>query len=444
MLLVNKNITVVGMGLTGIASANFLVSKKARVTLIDSKPRSKLEKDFRSLNSQIRTLFECSEIPLNSELIVLSPGVNINSPFLVKANKQGVPVISEIELASRFTQTPIIAVTGTNGKSTVTTLIGDILKQAGKRVVVGGNLGRPFIDLLRVENVDYFVLEISTFQLEGIKSFRPHIAIILNITPDHLDRHKNFQEYSDLKGKISAFQTEEDTLILNKDDEHVLKQAIHSKAKKVFFSMTQKVAKGTFLEGNFITSSFNEKEKHFLSVDGLRPPLKFQIENILGAVAVTSLLNVTKDDVANVATNFKGLDHRIELVRTVHGVDFVNDSKGTNVGALHKSLENFSRPIILIAGGKDKGGDFQTLKIPFKKKVKHLVLIGETKDKFREILNGSFSYEDAESMEDAVERAMKKARSGDIVLLSPGCSSFDMFVDFNDRGNQFKEIVSRL
>ena len=444
MLLVNKNITVVGMGLTGIASANFLVSKKARVTLIDSKPRSKLEKDIRSLNSQIRTLFECSEIPLNSELIVLSPGVNINSPFLVKANKQGVPVISEIELASRFTQTPIIAVTGTNGKSTVTTLIGDILKQAGKRVVVGGNLGRPFIDLLRVENVDYFVLEISTFQLEGIKSFRPHIAIILNITPDHLDRHKNFQEYSDLKGKISAFQTEEDTLILNKDDEHVLKQAIHSKAKKVFFSMTQKVAKGTFLEGNFITSSFNEKEKHFLSVDGLRPPLKFQIENILGAVAVTSLLNVTKDDVANVATNFKGLDHRIELVRTVHGVDFVNDSKGTNVGALHKSLENFSRPIILIAGGKDKGGDFQTLKIPFKKKVKHLVLIGETKDKFREILNGSFSYEDAESMEDAVERAMKKARSGDIVLLSPGCSSFDMFVDFNDRGNQFKEIVSRL
>ena len=444
MLLVNKNITVVGMGLTGIASANFLVSKKARVTLIDSKPRSKLEKDIRSLNSQIRTLFECSEIPLNSELIVLSPGVNINSPFLVKANKQGVPVISEIELASRFTQTPIIAVTGTNGKSTVTTLIGDILKQAGKRVVVGGNLGRPFIDLLRVENVDYFVLEISTFQLEGIKSFRPHIAIILNITPDHLDRHKNFKEYSDLKGKISAFQTEEDTLILNKDDEHVLKQAIHSKAKKVFFSMTQKVAKGTFLEGNFITSSFNEKEKHFLSVDGLRPPLKFQIENILGAVAVTSLLNVTKDDVANVATNFKGLDHRIELVRTVHGVDFVNDSKGTNVGALHKSLENFSRPIILIAGGKDKGGDFHTLKIPFKKKVKHLVLIGETKDKFREILNGSFSYEDAESMEDAVERAMKKARSGDIVLLSPGCSSFDMFVDFNDRGNQFKEIVSRL
>ena len=208
--------------------------------------------------------------------------------------------------------------------------------------------------------------------------------------------------------------------------------------------MTQKVAKGAYLEGNFISTSFNEKEKDFLSVDGLKPPLKFQIENILGAIAVTSLLNVTKDDVANVATNFKGLDHRVELVRTVHGVDFINDSKGTNVGALHKSLENFSRPIILIAGGKDKGGDFQTLKIPFKKKVKHLVLIGETKNKFREVLNGSFSYEEAENMEDAVERAMKKARSGDIVLLSPGCSSFDMFVDFNDRGNQFKKIVSRL
>jgi UDP-N-acetylmuramoylalanine--D-glutamate ligase len=444
MLLENKNITVVGMGVTGIASAKFLVSKKARVTLIDSKPQAKLKQDICSLNPQIRTLFECSQIPLNSELIVISPGVNINSPFLEKANKQGVPVISEIELASRFTQTPIIAVTGTNGKSTVTTLIGDILKKAGRRVAVGGNLGRPFIDLLEVEPVDYFILEVSTFQLEGIKSFQPNIAIILNITPDHLDRHKNFKEYSDLKGKISAFQSAEDTLILNKDDEHVLKQAINSKAKKVFFSMTQKVTKGICLKEKFITTCFNEKEKHFLSVDELRPPLKFQIENILGAIAVTSLLNVTKDDVANVVTNFKGLDHRIELVRTVHGIDFINDSKGTNLGALHKSLENFSSPIILIAGGKDKGGDFQTLKIPFKEKVKHLVLIGETKGKFREVLNGLFSYEDAENMEDAVMRAMKKAKSGDIVLLSPGCSSFDMFIDFNDRGNQFKKIVSRL
>ena len=220
MLLANKNITVVGMGLTGVATANFLISQKACVTLIDSKPRVMLEKNIQSLNPASRKIFKCLEIPMPSDLIVLSPGVDINASFLEKAREQGIQIISEIELASRFARAPIIAVTGTNGKSTVTTLIGDILRQAGKKIAIGGNLGTPFIDLLKLQPVDYFVLEVSTFQLEGVKTFRPNIAIILNITPDHLDRHKKFEEYSDLKGRISAFQTEEDTLILNKDDEH--------------------------------------------------------------------------------------------------------------------------------------------------------------------------------------------------------------------------------
>jgi len=248
MLLENRNITVVGMGLTGIAAANFLVSKKAFVTLIDSKSQAKLEKNIHSLSPKVRMRFECSEIPTSSDLIVLSPGVDIHASFLEKAHKQRIQIISEIELASRFTQTPIIAVTGTNGKSTVTTLIGDILKQAGKKVAVGGNLGTPFIDLIKAEPVDYFVLEVSTFQLEGIKTFRPNIAIILNITPDHLDRHKNFEEYAGLKGRISAFQSKEDILILNKNDKHVLEQGASSKAKKVFFSLTEKVSTGAYLE----------------------------------------------------------------------------------------------------------------------------------------------------------------------------------------------------
>ena len=444
MLLANKNITVVGMGVTGVATANFLVSQKACVTLVDSKSRVMLEKNIQSLSPETLKHFNCIEIPTTSDLIVLSPGVDINASFLEKSRKQGIQIISEIELASRFAQAPIIAVTGTNGKSTVTTLIGEILRQAGKKIAIGGNLGTPFIDLLKVQPVDYFVLEVSTFQLEGIKTFRPDIAIILNITPDHLDRHKNFKEYSELKGKISAFQTEEDILILNKDDDHVLKQGMRSEAKKVFFSTSEKVTSGAYLEKNSITTCFDENKKHFLSLDELKPPIKFQIENFLGAIAATTILNVGRDEIVSAAINFKGLDHRIEWVRTVRGIDFINDSKGTNVGALHKSLENFSQPIILIAGGKDKGGDFQVLKNLFRKKVKHLVLMGETKNKFREILNGSFSYEDAENMEDAVKRAMKKAIAGDVVLLSPGCSSFDMFESFMERGDQFKKIVGQL
>ena len=444
MFLKNKNITVVGAGRTGIETSNFLVSRQASVTLVDIKSRIELEKNIHSLLPKVRTLFECSEIPISSDLIVLSPGVDIHASFLEGARKRDVQIISEIELASRFTKTPIIAVTGTNGKSTVTTLIGDILRQAGKKVAVGGNLGTPFIALLEQEPVDYFILEISTFQLEGIKTFRPDIAIILNITPDHLDRHKTVEEYVNLKGRISAFQNEEDILVLNKDDENVMKQGERCKAKKVFFSLLGKVAEGVYLKNGSIFTYFDEKEQNILSVGKLQTAMQFQTENLLSAIVVATLVNATKSDIANVAMRFKGLDHRVEWVRTVHGIDFINDSKGTNVGALHKSLKIFSRPIVLIAGGKDKGGDFRVLKKLFKEKVKHLVLIGETKNKFREILNGSFSYEDAESMEDAVGRAMRKSIAGDIVLLSPGCSSFDMFESFVERGNQFKEIVGRL
>ena len=358
MFLKNKNITVVGAGRTGIETSNFLVSRQASVTLVDIKSRLELEKNIHSLLPKVRTLFECSEIPISSDLIVLSPGVDIHASFLEGVRKRGVQIISEIELASRFTKTPIIAVTGTNGKSTVTTLIGDILRQAGKKVAVGGNLGTPFIALLEQEPVDYFILEISTFQLEGIKTFRPDIAIILNITPDHLDRHKTVEEYVNLKGRISAFQNEEDILVLNKDDENVMKQGERCKAKKVFFSLLDKVVEGAYLKNGSIFTYFDEKEQNILSVGKLQTAMQFQTENLLSAIVVATLVNATKSDIANVAMRFKGLDHRVEWVRTVHGIDFINDSKGTNVGALHKSLKIFSRPIVLIAGGKDKGGDF--------------------------------------------------------------------------------------
>ncbi|MCH8156787.1 MAG: UDP-N-acetylmuramoyl-L-alanine--D-glutamate ligase [Nitrospinae bacterium] len=444
MRLENKKTVVIGMGRTGIATANFLAARKTPVTLIDAKPRAELEEAVRSLNPAVQTAFDCSEPPADAELIVLSPGVDIHAPFLEGARKRGTEIISEIELASRFCQTPIIAVTGTNGKSTVTTLIGDILQRAGKQVAVGGNLGAPFIGLLDAGPVDYFVLEISTFQLEGAKTFHPQTAMILNITPDHLDRHKTFEEYAALKGKIAACQTQEDVLVLNSDDANVMDQGEKRLSRKVHFSVLGEVAEGAFLRGDSLITRFNGKEQTLLSVGAMKPAMQCQVENALAAAAISIALDTPPNAVADAIREFSGLEHRIEWVRTVNGIDFVNDSKGTNVGSVHKSLASFSRPVILIAGGKDKGGDFRPLKGIFKEKVKHLILIGETKNKFRQILNGSFSYEDAESMKDAVERAFDKAQPGDVVLLSPGCASFDMFKDFIERGNRFKDIVNRL
>ena len=224
----------------------------------------------------------------------------------------------------------------------------------------------------------------------------------------------------------------------------MINQGKSSKAKKAFFSLLGEVGEGVYLKNNLIATCFSQIKQDLFSVNELHPAMQYQVENLLGAVAATSIASVMSNDIARVASEFKGLEHRIEWVRSVRGIDFINDSKGTNVGSVNKSLTSFSRPVILIAGGKDKGVDFRALKGIFKEKVKHLILIGETKNKFRQILNGSFSYEDAESMEDAVERAVKKADAGDVVLLSPGCASFDMFGDFVERGNRFKEIVKRL
>ena len=435
---------VIGMGRTGIAAANFLAAQKIPVTLIDAKPRTELEEAIRALDPAVHTSFGHSEPPADAERIILSPGVDIHAPFLQEARKHGVEIISEVELASRFTKTPVIAVTGTNGKSTVTTLIGNILKRAGKRIAVGGNLGAPFIRLLREEPVDYFVLEISTFQLEGVKTFHPRLAMILNITPDHLDRHKTFEEYAALKGEIASCQTKEDALILNSDDKNAMDQGKNKSPRKFYFSMSREVEEGVFLRNDIIVSRFNGNDKNLMSVRELKPAMQCQVENALAAAAVTALLGTPPDDITGAIRDFPGLEHRIEWVRTVRGIDFVNDSKGTNAGSVNKSLTSFFRPVILIAGGKDKGGDFRSLKLIFKEKVKHLVLIGETKNKFRQILNGSFSYEDAEDMEDAVTRAVEKAQPGDVVLLSPGCASFDMFKDYVERGNRFKDIVNRL
>ncbi|GJL77474.1 MAG: UDP-N-acetylmuramoylalanine--D-glutamate ligase [Nitrospinaceae bacterium] len=444
MDLKNKKITVIGMGRSGIAAANFLANRKAQVTLMDQKKRKDMEEAVRQLSPAVQTRFESSTLAGDEDLIILSPGVDINSSYLAPSRKRGVPIWSEVELACRFNTSPIIAVTGTNGKSTCTTLIGEILQAAGKSVRVGGNLGTPFISLVDRETPDFLVLEISSFQLEAVERFHPKISLVLNITPDHLDRHKTLDAYVALKKRISENQTDADFLILNQDDPNTRNLGQSSRAKKLFFSATTDVEEGAFLTKNSLMVRGNATEKKVCNLDDLNQVMQWQIENVLAASLASSLLDIPLEIIGETLKQFTGMEHRMEWVRTYQGVDFVNDSKGTNVGAVQKSLQSFQRPIVLIAGGKDKDSDFLPLKPAFKQKVKHLILIGESKPKFREILNGSFSYEEANSMEEAVRQAAKNAASGDVVLLSPGCASFDMFKDYADRGEQFKSIVRQL
>ena len=444
MELKNKILCVIGLGKTGIAVANFLSRQGARVTVTDSKPREQLLEPLKQLRADVKTRFENSEPPSDAELVVLSPGVDIHSSFLENANQTGIEIISEIELANRFNTVPIIAITGTNGKSTCTSLIAEIISQSGKTVHAGGNLGTPFISLLDQGDADYRILELSSFQMEATSGLHPIVSVILNISPDHMDRHKDFKSYVELKEKIFAHQTQNDFLILNQDDPNTRNLGKGCPAERILFSTQTELDKGIFLRGNRIIARFQNNEREMISLESLSKGMRWQVENILPAIAVALLLDVSQEAILQALKNFTVLEHRLEWVRTMNGVDFVNDSKGTNVGSVCKSLNTFDRPIILIAGGKDKETDFSPLKSLMKEKVKHLVLIGETRDKFKGILNGSFGYEESDSLEEAVRLAKAKADDGDVVLLSPACASFDMFKDYEDRGNRFKTIVKNL
>ena len=444
MELKNKILCVIGLGKTGIAVANFLSREGARVTVTDSKPREQLLEPLKQLRADVKTRFENSEPPSDAELVVLSPGVDIHSSFLENANQTRIEIISEIELANRFNTVPIIAITGTNGKSTCTSLIAEIISQSGKTVHAGGNLGTPFISLLDQGDADYRILELSSFQMEATSGLHPIVSVILNISPDHMDRHKDFKSYVELKEKIFAHQTQNDFLILNQDDPNTCNLGKGCPAERILFSTQTELDKGIFLRGNRIIARFQNNEREMISLESLSKGMRWQVENILPAIAVALLLDVSQEAILQALKNFTVLEHRLEWVRTMNGVDFVNDSKGTNVGSVCKSLNTFDRPIILIAGGKDKETDFSPLKSLMKEKVKHLVLIGETRDKFKGILNGSFGYEESDSLEEAVRLAKAKADDGDVVLLSPACASFDMFKDYEDRGNRFKTIVKNL
>jgi UDP-N-acetylmuramoylalanine--D-glutamate ligase len=442
-----KKVLVVGMARTGIATAKFLKAKGSLVTTTEVRPEEEMKEAVQELKGMdLSTEWggHRTETFLKQDIIVVSPGVDLNIDPIQKAIRHGVRVISEMELAYHFIHVPIIAITGTNGKTTTTLLIGEMLKEDGKEVGVGGNVGEPLI--LFADGRDRWevlVVEISSFQLEAIEDFRPRISVLLNITEDHLDRYSSYTDYIEAKVRIFANQNSGDLAILNRDDPIVMQFGEKVKAKKVLFSLSEKLDEGAFSNGQTISLRLGGKGEEYSLA---KTPLKgiHNVENMMAALTTARIFGCSKKAVQDVLGRFKGLEHRLEFVREIGGVRFYNDSKGTNVGSVVKSLQSFSEPVILIAGGKDKNGDLSPLKELVQKQVKHLILIGEAKERMNHELGGLTDTALAKTMEEAVSLARQKAKGGEVVLLSPACSSFDMFKDYKERGKVFKEAVKRI
>jgi len=447
MKIQGKRVLVVGLARTGLAVAGFLRERGAIVSATDNNPSPpKGVETFLNTGIKVETGRHTLGAFLDAELIILSPGVPTDIPPLVEARNRGIRIISEIELAYQFIHTPIIAVAGTNGKTTTATLLHEVLKAGGKKVFLGGNIGTPLIEYAKGDqSADYVVAEVSSFQLEGIAHFRPFISILLNITEDHLDRYGDFNEYVVAKMRLFENQGEGDIAIVNMDDPVTRSQIsnLKSQIRIIPFSTAHVLGKGLYYEDGNILYTF-EGGKEAYPVRDFKLNGMHNIENIMAAIGAARSCDVRRVSILKTIEGFKGLPHRMEFVRTFNGVTYYNDSKGTNIGALRSSLEGQSSPVILIAGGKDKGGDYKALAGIVKERVRLLILLGEARFKIYEALGDLVETILVGSMEEAVDVAHKSAKPGDVVLLSPACSSFDMFRDYQERGERFKELVMKI
>jgi UDP-N-acetylmuramoylalanine--D-glutamate ligase len=447
MDLKDKKIIVLGVGKTGIATAKFLGKQGAKVAVTDEKPFEAWGADFASIAREkwLEKGNYHPEILDGASMVIPSPGVPPKNLILRAAIEKKIPVISEIELAHHFFKTPMIAVTGTNGKTTTITLLGEILKGAGKKIFVGGNIGNPLIEYAQLSAKDeYVVAEISSFQLQWADKFHPFISILLNITSDHTDYHSSFAEYVKVKGRIFANQTENDFAIVNADDKSRKELVKHIRAKVISFSSRGELKEGIYLEKDkiiFRTAKFGQ-ESYLVSM--IKIPGLHNVENVMAAIAAARLCGVDRQNVESCVSEFHGLPHRIEFAGEKNSIKFYDDSKGTNVGAVVRALETFSQPVILLLGGRDKEGDFETLQSIIPGKTKRIILFGEAKDKIASLIGNSIEKIKIKKLVDAVEAAYKSAKPGDIVLLSPGCASFDEFCDYKERGNVFKKAVRNL
>jgi len=442
-----KKALVCGMARSGIAAAKLLNRLGARVTLQDMKKREEISADVLALEGEGIVLYTGAnpdEIACAQDLIVLSPGIPCDLPFIAAAEEAGIEVISEVELAYRLTPCPITAITGTNGKTTTTTLTGEIMKTAYSGTAVVGNIGIPYSEEVeRLTEKDWVVAEISSFQMEKAKEFHPHISAVLNITPDHLNRHKTMDVYIAMKERVFAKQTAADFCILNHGDEVCRKMADKTAAKVFFFDSSETLAEGIYLDGDAIEVRWGAINETLIHVDELQILGVHNYENVMAAAAMGICAGIALDTIRAVLKGFAGVAHRIEYVATVDGVDYYNDSKGTNVDASIRAVLAMKKPIVLIGGGYDKGSSFDEWTKLFPGRVKHLVLIGVTAPKVRASAEkfGFTAISDCETFEEAVDLCREKAEDGDCVLLSPACASWGMFDNYEQRGDMFKEQV---
>ena len=441
-----QKVLVIGAARSGLAGAEFLAKTGNQVVLTDMKQCS----DIAGLE-KLGVSFIWGEQPdvaqIQPDYIVMSPGVPLTIPPVQYAKQHNIPVIGELELAFANCKAPFVAITGTNGKTTTTTLTGELLKRTGKNIFVGGNIGVPLVSYAAdLSEEDMVVAEVSSFQLETIDTFAPHLALMINLTPDHLDRHGNMENYLACKANIFANQTEQDYLILNYDDDALRPLAAQSKGKVYFFSQQHILEEGVYLDGNQVVLKLNSDATQVCNTEEIAIKGKHNLENAMGAILLAYLSGVSVEDIRDVLMTFQGVAHRLEPVRVCNGVQYINNSKGTNPDSTIKAIEAYSNPIILILGGLNKGSDFAPLASLVKERVKQVVVLGEAKNAIISALNEAEyrAYTEAATFEEAVQAASNLAASGDVVLLSPACASWDMFKSYEERGDLFKQIVNGL
>ena len=445
----NKRVLVVGLGKSGLAAAHFLKERGARVTVSDARPATLINELSSLLDEGF--IVEAGSHGLltfrRQDLIVVSPGVPMSTPELMTVRAIGARIIGELELGAQFLQGEIVAITGSNGKTTTTALMGEILVAAGRPTLVGGNIGRPVTAMVAESTLEtWSVLEVSSFQLETVETFRPRIAIVLNITPDHLDRHGTFAAYAAAKARITERQTADDSLILNAEDAPTQGIAAKTKAQIHWFSARRQIKQGAFVHGDsiFFTAKEGATPEPVMPVAEIALAGQHNIENVLAAVCAARLSGVPADTVRRAVAAFRAVEHRLEFVRELDGVRYFNDSKATNVDATVKAIEAFPGGILLILGGKDKDSDYTVLAPLLRERVKTVITIGSAAEKIERQLAGVVKIERAETMERAVALAHTQATAGDTVLLAPACASFDQFENYEHRGRVFKELVREL
>lgn len=450
MIFKNKNALVCGMALSGIYSAILLKKLGAHVIIQDIKNTEdiiKQSKQLKAMGIEVLLGQNPDDIILLQDIIVLSPGIPLGLPFIKKAIKANKYIVGEFELASTLCKCPIAAITGTNGKTTTTTLLSDIINRFVSNVALVGNIGIPFTQkVLNLDENSYCVAEVSSFQLESIDKFKPHISAVLNVTPDHIDRHKTFENYLATKERIFINQTEEDFLILNYDNPYCRDMKNRAKSKTVFFSTKQELLEGVFLKGEYIYIKFNNMDFPLININELNILGYHNVENAMAASAMALCAGVSREIIYNTLKEFQAVPHRMEYVTTKNNILFYNDSKATNPEAAIKSIESMTRPTVLIGGGYGKNTLFDDWVKSFKGKVKYLVVIGTTKEEIIKTCK-KYNFENVESANtflQAMNMAYKNALPGDSILLSPACASWDMFKSYEDRGNMFKDFALKL